>query len=894
MRNASGALSGNGTFEWRDIPFGGGGYRTWAAFNANGDMFLGSDSCPSAIRRASDKRWTTLFTEATVPSHATSFVNNAGKGSFNSGWGCWAPSDPTRLYSNINGLLFRFDIDPTKELGAPGAITGTPWNLAPKYMMSGLGYGRWFGPGVSVHPTDKNIVLLGTSNDGCYYTADGGLTVSPISIPAPLTLASGSGREIGRERYMVWIDQGDPNYCYIAVQGIGLHRSTTGVAGPYSLVAGGPDGATCLFGEADGTLWICGDERFTGMGGLWNIVRGASSYTHFSIPALSTNYPWHVAVDPFDSSSIICWREQIGAITSDRGTTWASRGAFLPLGNGEAAWRMQTAPKQAGGWAFDPTTPGRILTGEGFGAVIIDNYKSGNPITLKDFSAGLEGKIVNDFTVNPSTGTLMETAWDLPVTRIDSLTDYVSIPSRGPTGHGGVQIGSQVDWAVDDVNTWFASVGTGGSNHCKSTDDGDTWDVFAGVNPFPGPAGAIAVGKADNFVLIESNNSGALYSKDGGATLNEVVLNGSKDWGKINASYNLGVKRLCADKSRPGVFAMLVHGFFPNAFRNTVFDSTSKTNWWTAANSATLANTGGKLNIVNGAATQGYGHTPVNLTVGQLYQIKVPVDAASTGGVIVKVGTTPGASDIASFTGAAGATVNQTFTATANTAYVSFVVNSTTVGATVLVDNISLVGTPGPATGMNSLCGLWVTTPDANGRGGDVWTQKFVGCITDQANHTYSAVNGTGQDPRMGYYACQLSFVPNVATHELLCTIHADYTADKLWWSQDDGATWSNIEAQNSSGTSVRNVKKFGFGPVYPGASRPSVIFYGDVGGTRGTWLTLDWFQTFIQMSDERVGGIPLNVSAIGADPIAFGRAYASLTGQGSMYSKYRDWAGAV
>ncbi len=74
----------------------------------------------------------------------------------------------------------------------------------------------------------------------------------PITVPACVNGADGVSR------YLVW--QG-PTHSFVFVQGVGLHRSLTGADGRFALVPGGPLRASSLYGEADGTLWLCGEAR---------------------------------------------------------------------------------------------------------------------------------------------------------------------------------------------------------------------------------------------------------------------------------------------------------------------------------------------------------------------------------------------------------------------------------------------------------------------------------------------------------------------------------------------------------------------------------------------------------------------------------------------------------
>ena len=327
-------LSAASPVRWADVPIGGGGYITNVARDRHtGMIFAGTDVQNCYLRRRGDARWATVFRRDTMqPADMVRTAESNRKGdALASCMGAFAGQLGTRLYSHINASVFTIDLDPNIPLTEPGGIRCRRWNLPHKFMRPNLGIGKFWSPGLAGHPTNEGTALLGTWNDGCYSTTDGGHTVQQLEVPP----GSGwPGNFKGRERYLVWIDQGNPSFCYIFVQGTGLHRSTTGVAGPYTLIQGGPKMAANLFGEDDGTLWICGDGRVTNDAqtqyvagalssdaGLWQLA--GTDFSFIGNPLSKWRYyPWHVAVDPHDENAVFCWMEQLGGYSKDRGVTW--------------------------------------------------------------------------------------------------------------------------------------------------------------------------------------------------------------------------------------------------------------------------------------------------------------------------------------------------------------------------------------------------------------------------------------------------------------------------------------------------------------------------------------------------------------------------------------------
>lgn len=583
--------------KWGDVPHGGGGYITNIARDRHsGMLFAGTDVQNGYLRRPGDERWATLFRRDTMREKdmvRTAETNKKGHG-LASCMFAWAGTEGRRGYGHINASVFTIDLDPSIPLTETGGIKCRKWNLPPKFMQPNLGTGKFWSPGLAAHPSDIDVVLLGTWNDGCYCSTDAGDNVHSIDIPPGF---GWPGSYKGRERYLVWIDQADPSVCYIFVQGTGLHRSTTGVKGPYVLLEGGPKMATNLFCEPDGTLWICADGRVlnelqTGYvsgtlsreAGLW--MREGDSFTHVGNPLSKWNYyPWHFAVDPHNSDNLMCWMEQLGAVSLDRGKTWSffehpTKASIFP--GGEAEWRVRNGVFMGGGFVFTDT-PGEIVGGEGFGVIRAENLWTpqsayDNPtgpktyrLLAKDMSAGINEFIVNEIWVNPTNGRLFTVNWDRHVTEILDLDAYnarVMMPAntRLSIAHG-------MDNAIDDPDYYVCSGGSGTPSHSWSQ-GGEVWTKFATTSDerkicFPdsagnGSAGAVAMSERDDIVICQSNNLPAVETRKerdpttGLLIFRQIKLNGSADYSTINSYTTAYRKNVSADKLRPGVFGMVV------------------------------------------------------------------------------------------------------------------------------------------------------------------------------------------------------------------------------------------------------------------------------------------------------------------------------------------------
>jgi len=593
--------------KWGDVPIGGGGYITQNAVDFHtGVMWCGTDVQNCYLRRPGDLKWATVFRKDTLPSE--DLVRNvetiSGKritDGLGSNMGTFAGADGKRAYSQINGWVYTLDLDPSKPLSEPGGITATRWNLPVKWMRTNQGWDRWWGPGLSGHPTHKDVCLLGTENDGAYYTLDAGKSVTRIALPS---CSGGIGPAKGRERILVWQTA---TQSFVFVQGVGLHRSLSGPTGVFLFVEGGPKHATSLWGEADGTLWMTGDPRVandTGDrlaqpiqtsldAGVYRLEFGASAPIFLGNPLSKWDGygPWHVAVDPHERNNVVAFKDQIGAVSQDRGRTWTTTSSCKMVSGGEAAWRVGNM--FVGAVSFTPKR-GELFFGEGFGCLLTQNYTSeiglfGWRLTATDFSKGIEEFIVNHAVINPRTGAAWLNCWDRQIVHVVSLSEYINKPQL-PVG-AALSPALSMDVALDE-DFYVVAGGAGTALHSWSQGG----DVFTLFDPSPGhdrvfPArptdpnqrrggctGAVAISKRNDIVIVQGNNWPAVETRgrfnpstgvpDRPEDWSVIELDGSTNYHTINAYY-VTRQSVSADKMRPGVFAMVVSTVDPQVRNST-------------------------------------------------------------------------------------------------------------------------------------------------------------------------------------------------------------------------------------------------------------------------------------------------------------------------------------
>jgi hypothetical protein len=90
---------------------------------------------------------------------------------------------------------------------------------------------------IDVHPTNPDIVYIGTAQGGVYRSLDGGVNWTPI-LDNALSLAIGAVRIAPSQPDTVYVGTGEPNFCSDCYFGVGVYRidnasTTATVSGPF-------------------------------------------------------------------------------------------------------------------------------------------------------------------------------------------------------------------------------------------------------------------------------------------------------------------------------------------------------------------------------------------------------------------------------------------------------------------------------------------------------------------------------------------------------------------------------------------------------------------------------------------------------------------------------------
>jgi photosystem II stability/assembly factor-like uncharacterized protein len=572
MRDPAGKI--HGSFPQASIPLGAGGFVGNMDISADGQrLVIGTDVMNGYVRDVGEPRWRELFSPTTVggaDALDAIFASAGGITACSQGVGAVriAPSNKDIIYAAFYNRLFRSN---------DGGRTIAPTSSRPIRVESNAGAGRASQRALDVHPTNPDIVMVGTHGDGAWYSTNGGATLKQIAgLPAARTLAryvDGSNPML--TRILVCIDPTNPARCYVHVWGHGLFGSASGVAGPYVAIAGGPPNSAALQVDTAGNVWVTrGWESHDYDNNDPNhpkaqTPRQVSKYTpgkgwSHSTPLI---FPIIIALDPSNADHALI-SENAGHLneTFDGGQSWHDvTFPDTPAGRlpGEVPWIAKTPSIFPGSLVFDTATPGKLWMSEGIG-VCHATLAKGHTDGWVDHSAGIE-ELIGMFGVSiPGVAEPILSCQDKPFWRITSYTDYTNsfgypVPPGRQFDPVVLAFGGQVDHAIDDPSYLVGLCGLGFQNG-YSTDAGRSWTQWAKPD-LPGhdmgPLGSIAVSTRNNTIILTSGNEGiAIYTKDGGKSWKPLSIGGivMKRWS--NAFFT-PKRNVAADKGRPGHFALV-------------------------------------------------------------------------------------------------------------------------------------------------------------------------------------------------------------------------------------------------------------------------------------------------------------------------------------------------
>ena len=588
MRNAANQLLGTTTF--KPFRIGGGGFvigfdssNDNAMQACNMDVFNAYLRCPTLFGTG---EWQPIFTPANL--QTAEYDPRPNNGSLTDGSGGFAvavaPSNYRVVYAAFNGYVYRVDVS------LAGVITATRCNRAAKKQYANSGAQRYWNDKIAVHPTDANIALFGTTNDGITYTTNGGTTMTAVNGTIPAC----TDRNGHPTPYLVAIAPNGTD-CYIFAQGTGLYRSTTGVSGTFTALAGAPTFCSHLYIAPNGNIYCCDPNGALGS----CLKKYAGSWSTVTTPDIDIVT---VAINPANQAQIAAFSQDGFTVLSyDTGATWL--GQFF--GNERILHAVDDIPWLDGKgtfWSkiqFEKTGSGVLWGAHGLG--VCYSTPPATRVTWHWYSKtrGIEELVANNGLSVPGNSIMMLGGWDKPIWRTTNPDTFAG-SFKTPAPADDIVHCWQLDYAEDDKDFIVAKCTNNGNDRSGySTDGGATWartwpSGIPGTGT-DGPGGMLAVNRKNQQILISANNKRAICTTDNWATWNYLPIDpnisGEGKW--INASY---VRRnvLTADKARAGVFAVVMSEAQPSGGSNQGIwvTTTGPMGTWTRTVSGPIDTTG--------------------------------------------------------------------------------------------------------------------------------------------------------------------------------------------------------------------------------------------------------------------------------------------------------------
>jgi hypothetical protein len=568
-------ISGNAN-GFNMMPFGGGGFVTGGDFSADGNRAVHATDVGGAYIKdiGVDTQWRPLFTSSSLP---TADFDPKPSAAGSDGDGCYdikiAQSDKDCLVAGYNGYVFR---------STNGGANWTRCNLANKRMFANTSSApfRVWQQKIAIHPTDKLTFLVGTWGDGQHYTTDGGSNFTSVGI------AAGTQVNSLDPAHLVAVDPGNANYWYISRHGTGIYRSTTGVAGPYTLITPGPTSAVAMQVTPTGVLWV-----LTYQNTLYKIARGSgTTWTQISLTALSGFTSGSFAVDPANENSLIVMdgNGPIG-ISTDGGSSWVGGGFIRDTSPTNGILHVAASVPWLGGFSqgffparlqFRPGQTNDLYIFHGTGIA------HGNPPSTFVATSWTDDTLGNEelgvlcgLSIPGNTKPLFGFA-DKGLVRINNFDLPRAIPffPDGSLINVGINHCPSIDYSPDDANYLVAICNTNNAISGYSTDGGATWQVFAAQHPDGAISGQIictgGTGATAKIIWVPSNNGKAVRSSNGGASWSYINMGGSSG-GISNWINSIWTRRYPAasDKQTAGVASIVVNnsnqGITAGVYRTT-------------------------------------------------------------------------------------------------------------------------------------------------------------------------------------------------------------------------------------------------------------------------------------------------------------------------------------
>ncbi len=540
---------------WRTADIGGGGFVTGTVFHPSEPNLVYARTDVGGVYRldATNNRWIALNDDI-------GGLNNEfqHQGVLTIGLD---PSDPNRLYI-ATGQYGGAESWKLPSRVYRSSNRGATWEgyVTPGFKMAGNGEGRGTGERMAVNPTDGNIILVGTSDQGVWRSTDRGVSWSRLAgFPSAITSIN----------FVI----------YAAANASGPGPARRVYAAGRTLTA-----ASLWYSDNNGDTWtevpnqpgrIAGQEMFAVMGSFdaagifyttWGDQTGPNSFqSRFVVSRMAASgFTWTtitpptgqggfagISADPRVAGHVVCttihrwWPGDEVYRSTNSGASWSAvlRSTGTTRSAGNSPWSADITPHWMTDIDIDPFDSNRVMFNTGFGLFQTTNLAAANSARVWTFfNDGLE-ELVPLALLSPSVGPAVVAATgDYTGFRLDSLNQS---PQRGTLSPRNGSNGALSGAATNSARM----VRQHSEDSLYSSDAGASWTRFPNV-----PQSAlnghnrIALSANGNTFLWAPVGSGAYTSTNNGTTWTAApgasVL--------INADARLSVSTLAGTLGTPG------------------------------------------------------------------------------------------------------------------------------------------------------------------------------------------------------------------------------------------------------------------------------------------------------------------------------------------------------
>lgn len=560
MKNGSGVPQG--TVSWQRLGIGAGGFVTGGDVADDGTLVCRTDTYGGYVRGPSATSWTPLI---------------------RIGYNGVAITDITYGYPYVHGA-YDVCIHPTNSQHIAWVQDGYLWkttNGGTTVSKTALAYNANYQPNnpnrascrhMAYDPASTSVIVFGDPTAGARYTTDGGTTwtlISTAQIPAPTGTAPVMAVAFDRNSSVVG---SRTQIVYIFSSGNGIYRSTTGIAGTFSLIASSPTVCASMVVSRAGLLMTAGthvsstDAQFRTWtsGGGWVAPAGITG------KSIASNTTTPTTIYLFNggggrrvsTNSGVAWTTEAGTVTRTASDyPWLATTNETYMTNGDTCW--------------DPNS-GRIVYFIGIGVFeyVSPSSTQGAALTWNSISKGIEGMVTMDLQVLPSAkvGVAIQ---DRGFMIFSQANPQLSPKSHGPNMSVAINHGTSWDYCID-YPTRLVLVHNATGYGSYSLDEGKTWTAFSTVPSnvdVNASMGNIAASNYGNYVWLPTGDKRPSYTIDNGAswtlcdfgsTANTAMATSTG----LHHAYTYQRRSVIADKFNPDTFYLYIPGSSGNTGPN--------------------------------------------------------------------------------------------------------------------------------------------------------------------------------------------------------------------------------------------------------------------------------------------------------------------------------------